>query len=77
MVALNRIRTGHNLPPYAGAISQAALIKEMLRQRRYSLFYEGHRWVDLRRYNMLNTLPTDRADDDVWDRFPIPQNENV
>jgi hypothetical protein len=76
IVALNRIRTSHGSPVYAGAITQAALITEMLFQRRYSLFYEGHRWVDLRRYGRLNTLPVDRAGDDVWDRFPIPQNEN-
>jgi len=75
IVALNRIRTGHGIAVYAGAVTQAALINEMLRQRRYSLFYEGHRWVDVRRYNMLNTLPRDRADDDVWDKFPKPQNE--
>jgi hypothetical protein len=76
IVALNRIRTGHNLPAYAGSITQAALITEMLNQRRYSLFYEGHRWIDVRRYNQLNTLPVDRPGDDIWDRFPIPQNEN-
>ncbi|HEU4552821.1 MAG TPA: RagB/SusD family nutrient uptake outer membrane protein [Chitinophaga sp.] len=76
VVALNRIRTAHNVAPYAGAVTQAALIDEMLRQRRYSLFYEGHRWIDLRRYNRLNTLPLDRPGDDVWQAFPIPQNEN-
>ncbi|HEY0608710.1 MAG TPA: RagB/SusD family nutrient uptake outer membrane protein [Chitinophaga sp.] len=76
IVALNRIRVGHGIPVYAGGITQAALINEMLRQRRYSLFYEGHRWVDVRRYNMLSTLPLDRAGDDVWSQFPIPQNEN-
>lgn len=76
IVALNRIRVGHGIPVYAGSITQAALINEMLRQRRYSLFYEGHRWVDVRRYGMLNTLPVDRPGDDVWSAFPIPQNEN-
>ncbi|WP_315820473.1 RagB/SusD family nutrient uptake outer membrane protein [Paraflavitalea speifideaquila] len=44
VVALNRIRTGHNLAVYAGAVTQAALLTEMLYQRRYSLFFEGHRW---------------------------------
>ncbi len=75
IVALNVIRTKHNLPPYAGAVSQAALITEMLKQRRYSLFYEGHRWVDIRRYNLLNTLPIDRPGDDVWTEFPLPLTE--
>lgn len=72
IVALNRIRTGHNLAPYAGGITQAALTDEMLNQRRYSLYGLGHRWVDLRRYNKLATLPVDRPGDDVWDKFPLP-----
>jgi hypothetical protein len=73
--ALNIIRGGHNLPDYSGAVTQAALIDEMLEQRRYSLFYEGHRWIDVRRYDKLNTLPIDRAGDDVWSAMPIPQTE--
>lgn len=73
--ALNIIRNGHNLPDYSGALTADALINEMLTQRRYSLFYEGHRWVDVRRYDKLNTLPIDRPDDDVWSAMPIPQTE--
>lgn len=76
IVALDRIRTQHNLTPYAGGISVAALTTELLYNRRYSLFMEGHRWIDLRRYNLLNTLPKDRPDDDVWARYPLPQNES-
>lgn len=74
--AINKIRTGHGLLPYAGAVTQAALTTEMLKQRRYSLFFEGHRWVDMRRYNLLAQLPIDRAGDDVWDKFPLPLTEN-
>lgn len=76
IVALNRIRNTHNLPAYAGGITQAALITEMLNQRRFSLFFEGHRWVDMRRYNRLNALPLDRPDDNVWESFPLPLTEN-
>lgn len=72
IVALNRIRTGHNLSPYAGGISLGALTDEMLNQRRYSLYGLGHRWIDVRRYNKLATLPVDRPGDDVWDKFPLP-----
>jgi starch-binding outer membrane protein, SusD/RagB family len=32
-------------------------VEEVLRQRRYSLFYEGHWWVDLRRLGRLNPTP--------------------
>ncbi len=73
--AINVIRKGHQLANYSGAQTQAALITEMLKQRRYSLFYEGHRWVDLRRYNRLNELPLDRPGDDVWTQFPLPVTE--
>jgi hypothetical protein len=74
--AINVIRSGHNLPDYSGAVTSDALITEMLKQRRYSLFYEGHRWVDMRRYDRLAQLPIDRPDDDVWDKFPLPVTEN-
>ena len=75
VTAINIIRNGHGLASYSGTVSQAALITEMLNQRRYSLFFEGHRWVDLRRYNLLNTLPIDRPGDQVWTEFPLPVTE--
>lgn len=75
VTAINKIRQGHGLPIYGGAVTQPALIDEMLRQRRFSLFYEGHRWVDMRRYNRLNQLPIDRPGDDVWVLFPLPLTE--
>ena len=73
--AIDKIRQGHNLGAYSGAVTQPALITEMLKQRRYSLFSEGHRWVDVRRYDLLGTLPIDRPDDDVWTEFPLPALE--
>jgi len=75
IVALNRIRTAHNLPAYASAITKEALLTEMLNQRRFSLYCEGHRWIDLRRYGRLNELPIDRPGDDVWTKFPVPVTE--
>lgn len=73
--ALNIIRTKHGLANYSGDETQVALIDEMLYERRYSLYFEGHRWLDMRRYNRLNQLPLDRADDDVWREFPLPVTE--
>ena len=75
VTAIDKIRSMHNLSPYSGAVTQASLIDEMLEQRRYSLFFEGHRWLDLRRYDRLATLPIDRANDDVWSSFPLPSTE--
>lgn len=75
ITAINKIRNAASLPNYSGAVTQAAIIDEMLKQRRYSLYGEGHRWIDMRRYNRLNTLPIDRTGDDVWVQFPRPANE--
>ncbi|MEQ8627485.1 RagB/SusD family nutrient uptake outer membrane protein [Ekhidna sp.] len=49
---------------------------EMLTQRRYSLFGEGHRWIDLRRYDRLSDLPLDRTGDTRISEFPTPFAEN-
>jgi starch-binding outer membrane protein, SusD/RagB family len=76
IVAINRIRTAASLPVYTGSVTQTAIINEILKQRRYSLFGEGHRWVDMRRYNKLGELPIDRAGDDVWQQFPRPATES-
>ena len=74
--ALNLIRNSAGLDDYDGDSSEASLIDEMLIQRRYSLFAEGHRWLDVRRYDRLDELPTDREGDDVFEQFPIPLTEN-
>ncbi len=74
--ALNIIRNAASLPDYSGATTEAALIDEMLMQRRYELYGEGHRWIDARRYDILDTLPIDRPGDDVFTQFPIPLTEN-
>lgn len=56
----------------------------LLREKRYSLLYEGgHRWIDLRRHDRLETLPLDCPDPDRCPntqhvrnaRFPIPEDE--
>ena len=53
IAAINSIRNTYGLPNYGGAVTTAALINEILNQRRYSLFFEGHRWFDMRRYGKL------------------------
>jgi len=75
VTALNTIRSAYGLANYSGAVTQAALLTEMLYERRYSLYCEGHRWVDLRRYNLLSELPIDRPGDQVWTEFPLPVTE--
>jgi hypothetical protein len=73
--AINVIRTAAGLGAYGGATDLNSLINEILNQRRYSLFGEGHRWIDMRRYNKLNSLPLDRVGDHIWTQFPRPATE--
>ncbi|MFT5165555.1 MAG: hypothetical protein ACI8P3_000782 [Saprospiraceae bacterium] len=73
--AINVIRNAANIGDYSGATDAASLLNEILYQRRYSLFGEGHRWVDNRRLGRLSDLPLDRAEDDVWEQFPRPVSE--
>lgn len=77
IVAINIIRAAAGLGIYTGSTDKQALLDEILHQRRYSLFAEGHRWVDMRRYNKLGDLPIDRPGDDVWDQFPRPADEGL
>ena len=80
---INVIRTkAGGLAAYSGAVSAAGLVNEILRQRRYSLFYEGQFWVDLRRLGKLNPNPTPQislaytsAPYAIFDRLPVTDAE--
>ncbi|MGQ0539978.1 MAG: RagB/SusD family nutrient uptake outer membrane protein [Gemmatimonadaceae bacterium] len=73
-INLIRSRSG-GLGPYVGPLTATAVLDELLYNKRYSLYFEGHRWIDLRRYNRLSTLPRDRATHRVFTAFPFPANE--
>jgi hypothetical protein len=52
------------------------ILDELLKQRRYSLLFEGgHRWIDMRRTGRLMQLPKDVATHSIHDAFPIPVQE--
>lgn len=70
--ALNRILNAYSLPNYSGPQTQQALLDEMLYNKRYSLWFLGHRWVDLRRYNRLGDLPLDLTNHTRVDKMPRP-----
>ena len=60
---LNFIRqTSGNLAPTTLTIAStdAAFVNALLHERLYSLLYEGHRWVDMRRYGRLSQIIIDR-----------------
>jgi len=75
--AINIIRNAAGIGVYSGSTAQAALIDEILYQRRYSLWAEpwGHRWIDARRYNKLNEIPTSYDRGTIFAQFPHPQAE--
>ncbi len=75
--AINIIRNAAGIGDYPGAVEKEALIDEILFQRSYSLWGEGHRMFDMRRYGRLNNnfLPIDRPGDIIHTKFPIPLTE--
>lgn len=76
---INLIRAGSGkLVPSAltPASTDDAFVTELLLQRRYSLLFEGHRWVDVRRFGRLNTLPIDLPGvQGTYQDLLIPQTE--
>ncbi len=60
----------------ATTLDASNALDEVLKQKRYSLFLEGFRWVDLRLYNKLDELPIDRTGDVVHVQMPVPSTES-
>jgi hypothetical protein len=80
VAALDKIRTAAGLQSIADAKpdianDKEALIDELLNQRRYSLYGEGHRWFDARRYNRLAQLPNDLPTHHVYEQMVRPYSE--
>ena len=50
-------------------------LTRLLHEKRYSLFLEGHRWIDMRHYGLTDQLPLDRDGDVVFDSYPKPETE--
>lgn len=74
---INFIRTtSGGLAARGPFVNQADFVTELLRQRRYSLLFEGgHRWIDVRRFGLLSTLPLALATHTIPSRFPFPEAE--
>ena len=71
---INVIRAAAGLADSPTLIATNAL-DILLHEKRYSLFLEGHRWIDMRRYGKTADLPIDRATDEMVINFPIPETE--
>jgi hypothetical protein len=74
---INFIRTtSGGLAPRGAFTSAADFADELLRQRRYSLMFEGgHRWIDARRFGRLGSLPRVLPTHTVHSRFPYTEAE--
>jgi starch-binding outer membrane protein, SusD/RagB family len=82
IAAINVTRTvSGGLPPstLTPASGASAILDQILYEKRYSLMFEGFRWVDMRRYGRLNQLPLDVPSGPnknfVAIVAPIPQGE--
>ena len=67
---INIVRKASGLKDYAGATNKDALINAILKERIYSLWYEGHRWVDMRRYGKLAEIALPVAGMAIYDKLP-------
>ncbi len=72
---INLVRSANGVGNYAGATTQAALINAILNERFYSLWYEGHRWLDMRRLNRLGEIELPAAGMKVLENMERPVQE--
>lgn len=73
---INNVRTrSGGLAPLTTLGAQGAFLDELLTNRRLSLLFEGHRWIDMRRFGRLNQLTLDLPTHIVAPQLPVPQAE--
>ncbi len=72
---INIVRKAAGLKDYAGLTTKDGLIDAILSERFYSLWYEGHRWVDMRRLNKLSLIELPVAGMKVLENMERPVQE--
>ena len=76
LIDINEIRTkSGGLAPRGAFTSETDFLDELLYNRRMSLVFEGHKWIDMRRFGRLAQLPKDLPTHIVVSRLPVPQAE--
>ncbi len=66
------------LPPLSGSLTQAQLIAEIYRQRRYELYGTGLRWEDARRQNLIRGFNTATDGQRCWLPYAVgDRNANI
>jgi hypothetical protein len=80
VIDINFVRaTSGNLPAWTGnaALGQpAALLDELLYEKRYSLLWEsGNNWISMRHYGKLNGIPKQYSGEHIFPVIPFPLND--
>ena len=76
MADLNFIRqNAGGLAAIAQPATDADFVTALLKERRYSLLFEGHRWIDARRFGRLESLGRDVGSHIIVPRWSIPESE--
>lgn len=71
---INIIRAAAGLAD-SPTLNNSNALDQLLHEKRYSLYLEGYRWIDMRLYDKLGDLPIDRTGDAVIVNFPPPETE--
>jgi hypothetical protein len=72
---LNLVRQTSGGLAAVAPVTDPDFITALLYERRYSLAFEGHRLIDLRRFDRTMTIPLDKPDHVRNIRYPIPLAE--
>jgi hypothetical protein len=76
LVDINLVRTkAGGLAARTSFSSEKDFLDELLYNRRWSLLFEGHRWIDMRRFGRLDQLTLDKTTHVTTEGLPIPQGE--
>jgi starch-binding outer membrane protein, SusD/RagB family len=74
LVPLNQVRTRAGLAAYSG-LTQAQTRDNIALERRFELFFEGHRWFDLVRTGKALSACASVGMKDYMTIFPVPLNQ--
>jgi hypothetical protein len=73
--AVRAVSGGLGASSLTASSTDAQFVQALLYERRYSLLLEGFRWVDYRRFNLIQTLPKDLPTHFIAVVEPIPLAE--